>query len=560
MKVPFKKVAGKRMNTWFYEIEDGHRYLKINHGKDKLFLKCAMNAKEKCQAYANIQYFGGLDHLDSEMELTGAPHNGHAIPCTNEKAIIELRKRCLDDTSEKTEKGLREIFDDESQNVPPEIDTQVTYKDLVPDMQSSKQSHNPWEIESIYELLYFNCPSCSYKNSSKEKFIYHACEIHPEESITYLKRISDNSLNDILCPWEDFIKSEPEVDDIIENEVKNEEEYFTENLMEEESIDYDDNYSIKDDDFFETVDNDEFNENEDPLDDCNKVPNENLQKDTKLLPNKIRKSTQKNKSSTTIPKSVQKSNTSAKQKDIYTCDSCDFTSKFATNLSRHVKNVHKGGEKYKCESCGKLFNYPQNMKLHIRTVHEKRRDYKCKLCVKSFGSAPALQKHTKCVHEQSYDHICANCGKPFYTIGELKKHVYKVHEGHKESHPCSSCGKIFMNKQTLNNHMRVNHEGIKNWSCERCGKNFGYSHGLKEHILRVHLEIKDHKCESCGKAFAVKGSLAKHIFRLHEGQRDKKCYSCGKSFFFDADLKKHIRSVHEGIKRVKKKKPVHTYI
>ena len=79
-------------------------------------------------------------------------------------------------------------------------------------------------------------------------------------------------------------------------------------------------------------------------------------------------------------------------------------------------------------------------------------------------------------------------------------------------------------------------------------------------MLRVHLEIKDHKCESCGKAFAVKGSLAKHIFRLHEGHRDKKCHSCGKSFFFDADLKKHIRSVHEGIKRVRKKKTVHTYI
>jgi len=221
------------------------------------------------------------------MELTGAPHNGHAIPSTNEKAVI-------DDTSEEAEKGLRqEIFDDESQNVPPEIDTQVKFKELVPDMQSSKQSHNPWEIESIYELLYFNCPSCSYKNSSKEKFIYHACEIHPEESITYLKRISDNSLNDILCPWEDFIKSEPEADDIIENEVKNEEEHFTDNLIEEELINYDDNYSVKDEYFFETVDNDEFNETEDPLDDCKKVPNENLKKDHTSLLNETRKSTQK---------------------------------------------------------------------------------------------------------------------------------------------------------------------------------------------------------------------------------------------------------------------------
>ena len=62
---------------------------------------------------------------------------------------------------------------------------------------------NPWSIQSIFELQYFNCPSCVFKNSSKQEFIDHAYEIHPE-SINYLTKIDDNSLKDVLLPWTNF--------------------------------------------------------------------------------------------------------------------------------------------------------------------------------------------------------------------------------------------------------------------------------------------------------------------------------------------------------------------
>ena len=67
---------------------------------------------------------------------------------------------------------------------------------------------NPWNIKSIYELQYFNCPSCFFKDISKQEIINHAYEVHPE-SIDYLYNINDNSLSDIVCPWNlDEIKSE----------------------------------------------------------------------------------------------------------------------------------------------------------------------------------------------------------------------------------------------------------------------------------------------------------------------------------------------------------------
>ena len=61
---------------------------------------------------------------------------------------------------------------------------------------------NPWKIQSLYELQYFNCPACRYKNRSNQEFINHAYESHPE-SIEDLKNISDVSIDGISFPWDD---------------------------------------------------------------------------------------------------------------------------------------------------------------------------------------------------------------------------------------------------------------------------------------------------------------------------------------------------------------------
>ena len=60
---------------------------------------------------------------------------------------------------------------------------------------------NPWAIHSLYEFQYFLCPSCEFKHDAKQDFIYHAYECHPE-SINYLSNLTDGSLNDVLCPWD----------------------------------------------------------------------------------------------------------------------------------------------------------------------------------------------------------------------------------------------------------------------------------------------------------------------------------------------------------------------
>ena len=52
-----------------------------------------------------------------------------------------------------------------------------------------------WIIQSLYELQYFNCLGCPYKSKSKQQFIYHLYEEHPEGILT-LRNIKDDSLRD----------------------------------------------------------------------------------------------------------------------------------------------------------------------------------------------------------------------------------------------------------------------------------------------------------------------------------------------------------------------------
>ena len=55
---------------------------------------------------------------------------------------------------------------------------------------TSFQMENPWNIDSIYDLQYFNCPSCIFRDHSKQEIINHAYEFHPN-SIHYLGMVTN---------------------------------------------------------------------------------------------------------------------------------------------------------------------------------------------------------------------------------------------------------------------------------------------------------------------------------------------------------------------------------
>ena len=63
---------------------------------------------------------------------------------------------------------------------------------------------NPWAINSIYDFYNqkfncFACPMCEFGLKSKQFFINHAFEYHPE-STEHLYNISDGSIDDVKVP------------------------------------------------------------------------------------------------------------------------------------------------------------------------------------------------------------------------------------------------------------------------------------------------------------------------------------------------------------------------
>ena len=159
-------------------------------------------------------------------------------------------------------------------------------------------NENPWNIESLYDLQYFNCPSCTYKNNLKQEFIDHAYHFHPESS-WYLNNISDGSMTDVEIP----------------NETKEplDFKYDLENDYVNGSLD------IKEEEFYDDITN---NSNQSPENDTI-----NYDSDSEEI-----------------------------VKNNHKCNSCGKSFSHAGNLKTHINSVHNGQKYHKCESCGKAFS------------------------------------------------------------------------------------------------------------------------------------------------------------------------------------------------------------
>ena len=55
---------------------------------------------------------------------------------------------------------------------------------------------DPWNVQSLFELQFFNCPGCIFKSKFRQDFVTHIYDNHPE-AITTLKNIKDDSLRDL---------------------------------------------------------------------------------------------------------------------------------------------------------------------------------------------------------------------------------------------------------------------------------------------------------------------------------------------------------------------------
>ena len=386
-----------------------------------------------------------------------------------------------------------------------------------------EDSENPWNIQSLYDLQYFNCPSCSYKNNLKQEFIDHALNFHPESS-QYLNNISDGSMTDVQIPN----NGTKIIDFKSENnfshggwEIKVEEsEETTNNQNPENDTDY--SYtqfekvglSQKDLNFHYTSEYEDF-------------------------------------------KVFNKSSNGRKD---FKCESCEKSFSEGQTLRRHIRRIHEGHKDYECESCGKSFSAGHALKKHIYTIHEGHKDYKCDYCGKAFPESAHLKKHMRQTHEGHKDFKCDSCDKAFTQAHSLRRHILTYHEGRKDF-KCEFCGKLFTGAAYMKKHVRLNLcGGNKNLTkmtqvaerikCEKCNKVFSIDYYNRKHILKSCQPKSDKdlpcQCHVCGKELPNKIKLRRHVSYEHVQSAEKHvCKICGKIFNSRPSIKYHVRHVHE---------------
>ena len=245
---------------------------------------------------------------------------------------------------------------------------------------------DPWSIQSLFELQFFVCPSCAYKNNSKQEFVYHAYNIHPE-SIEKLKIINDDSISDVNCPWneieikEETVSEQTDIEDNMDNCQNGEMlEIFKEDL---DPLDETENDFQNEESFIQN--------NDHKCQYCAEIFDDHitLKKHIRLLCPNLDDNTRKHLG-------IKPLSTANQDKNNNKCKYCGKEYSKIKTLRTHI-NYHHGAKSIleDCQICGKSLKAIR-MPRHIRIWHDGNRDkYKCEKCGKGFSTPPCLRTHIR---------------------------------------------------------------------------------------------------------------------------------------------------------------------
>ena len=258
---------------------------------------------------------------------------------------------------------------------------------------------NPWNIQSLYDLQYYNCPTCIYKINSKQEFINHAYSFHPE-SEEYLRNINDGSISDIDLPTDTKFELKTKLD-----------------LMSYQSNDLD----IKIEEFEDTKD--------DNL--CFNINDKSL-----LNPIVI-----------ADPAEV----------DSYYCNLCNIFYCNHDSLYEHRREVHEDDDnnKYDLEFEEDISiddQVDKDFSPEEEDENAKKRIYQCGQCEKSYISKSSLNMHIKTTHEGRRDYKCEECNKSYTQKNSLDEHITSIHKG--VEYQCPQCEVTFTTKKQRRMHLK----------------------------------------------------------------------------------------------------------
>ena len=314
---------------------------------------------------------------------------------------------------------------------------------------------NPWNVASIEEFSYLNCPECDFHTKEKKNFQDHATKNHPlsavlfsEEVISFLNELNQlkHLSNDRKCKELELKHRLPDNDNIekgrvqkVLNETKKGFTLPTEivriiPLQKEEKLDnsittfhpsqsaipcedQNEHSAGLREEFFES--NEAINFSGIPVEVIEVDYNGFVQIDSSYSDVLFSSVNCDEYQEFQANNSVLPGDTELKV--------ISASTKSNTNLK--VSDQKINGRLKNCEICDRSFSGKQNLNKHIAAVHELKKPFGCKICKKKFARKEKLNRHVLTLHEKIKPFQCSVCDHKTSSKGNMKSHINSRHKG-----------------------------------------------------------------------------------------------------------------------------------
>ncbi|OCT81615.1 zinc finger protein 513 [Xenopus laevis] len=125
-------------------------------------------------------------------------------------------------------------------------------------------------------------------------------------------------------------------------------------------------------------------------------------------------------SSAPAPSTDSSSPHGQKERILFPCQLCPFSTHYSSHLKRHMK-THNGEKPFRCPDCLYASAQLVNLKRHLRT-HTGEKPFRCDHCGFSCSSPGNLKRHQR-VHTQEKPYSCNLCPYRCNQSRNLKRHL-----------------------------------------------------------------------------------------------------------------------------------------
>ena len=457
----------------------------------------------------------------------------------------------------------------------------------------ASQIKSPWDISSLYEYQYFQCPACFYRHDSKQEFVNHTFATHPE-SVDYFRKISDRSLGDIIAPWElqDASNNDgmtPTFGDLFfglkEKGIRPKDSSYSDyiinwiksNIFGKTTLTTTEAVCAKKFSKSFTIDARALCKSKQIKYGVSKKADHFLNRIIDVAAKtKIQEVNQKNKEENL--KSVQDSRKRPIKNNHLEIecddDQTDIDKEYSVEKILDKFCGHNGKVRYLIKWKG----YDDN-----DNTWEPIENLYCEDLIeefeKTYETRKEFENHPN--HKSpAFDHVEEDDSnlEPFETIVNDPSGIYNDEDENKETYNCSYCEKTFLDHNYLKVHL-WSHEEFQNVkSIDQGHKKYGKEdeyvepYDLITETIDMHKEIKEetdeemlkdvtyeknsikfdsYNCDLCKNTFTNAENLKDHIYSVHmhkEETEENYCEQCKKKFASPKYLKLHIEVVHEGKK------------